>query len=159
MIPRMILRVLQQIRQLVHQIFHNQYNPCSLMEHFPTPSIGNWRIFTHLIPKIGPYLCFASEGFQRRPERKLFPVDVASSSTAAISSANKSFKGLFLDTEKPSPTKIDIGKCKQMFSRAQVRKLLPIKFNVEIKKNTFCWFMMQINNMTSIYSQHCTVIA
>ena len=129
------------------------------MEHFPTPPIGNWRIFTHLIPKIGPYLCFASEGFQRRPKRKLFPVDVASSSTAAISSANKSFKGLFLDTEKPSPTKSDIAKCKQMFSRAQVRKLLPIKFNVEIKKNTFCWFMMQINNMTSIYSQHCTVIA
>ena len=57
----------------------------------PTPPMRNCRTFEHLIPEIGPYPCVAPEGFQWRPKWELFPVDVASSSTTATSSAKKSF--------------------------------------------------------------------
>ena len=105
---------------------------------FPTPLMRDCRTFEHLIPEIGPYPCVAPEGFQWRPKWELFPVDVASSSTDATSSANKSFEELFLDRVKPNPTKKDKGKSKRVSSRAQVRTLLPNKCNVEIKKNTSC---------------------
>ena len=104
----------------------------------PTPLMRNCRTFKHLIPEIGPYLCVAPKGFQWRPKWELFPVDVASSSTAATSLANKSFEELFLDKVKPNPTKKDKGKSERVSSRAQVRKPLPNKCNVGITKNTSC---------------------
>ena len=71
---------------------------------FPTAPMHNRRTFDHLISETGPYPCVAPEGFYWRPEWELFPVNVASSSTAATSSANER---LFLDRVKPNPTKKD----------------------------------------------------
>ena len=94
----------------------------------------NSRTFDHLISEIGPYPCVAT-GFQWRPKWELFPVNVASSSTAATSSANER---LFLNRVKPNPTKKDKEKSKRVSSRAKVRKLSPIKCNVGITRNTSC---------------------
>ena len=104
---------------------------------FPTAPMHNCKTFGHLISEIGPYPCVAP-GFYWRPKWKLFPVNVASGSTAATSSANKSFEELFFDRVKPNPTKKDKGKSKRVSTRAQARKLLPIKCNVEITKNISC---------------------
>ena len=84
---------------------------------FLTPFMRNCRIFEHLIREIGPYPCVAPEGFQWRRKWELFPVDVASSSTAATSSANKSSEELFLDKIKPNPTKKDKGRSKRVSSK------------------------------------------
>ena len=104
---------------------------------FPTAAMHNCKTFGHLISEIGPYPCVAP-GFYWRPKWELFPVNVASGSTAATSSANKSFEELFFDRVKPNPTKKDKRKSKRVSTRAQARKLLPIKCNVEITKNISC---------------------
>ena len=104
---------------------------------FPTAAMHNCKTFGHLISEIGPYPCVAP-GFYWRPKWELFPVNVASGSTAATSSANKSFEELFFDRVKPNPTKKDKGKSKRVSTRAHARKLLPIKCNVEITKNISC---------------------
>ena len=156
MTPWRILWIIQQIWQPIHKILQllmwQTVRPFTLFtvssSTFPTPPIRNCRTFKHLISKIGPYPCVAP-GFQLRLKWELFPVDVASRSRAATS-ANKSFEEFFLDTVKPSPTKKGKRKSKLVSSRAQVRKLLPIKCNVGITKNTSCWFVLQINNMISI---------
>ena len=72
-------------------------------------------------------MCYTRK-FSMEAKWELFPVDVAFSSTAATSLANKSFEELFLDRVKPNPTKKDKRKS----------KLLLIKCNVGIKNNTSC---------------------
>ena len=51
-------------------------------------------------------MCYTRK-FSMEAKWELFPVDVAFSSTAATSLANKSFEELFLDRVKPNPTKKD----------------------------------------------------
>ena len=63
---------------------------------FPTPPMYNCRIFEHLIPEIELHPCVAPEGFQWGTKWELFPVDVASSSTAANHQQTKALKNCSL---------------------------------------------------------------
>ena len=115
----------------------NHTNPFTISSLYPITPLLTRRKYKELIPKTEPYPCVAPEGFQWKPKWELFFVDIPSSSTATTSLANKSLEELFLDTVKLNPTNKDKRKSKRVASRAEVRKLLPIRCNGGIIKTIY----------------------